>query len=281
VSETPRARRTPRTLHELRPVTAIDEARPRVRARGFAYWYGLAFVLSSFLGFTPTYWAPLASGTPVFNPIVHLHGALFFGWTLYFFYQTHLVAERRITQHRAAGMLGVAWAPALCVIGPLVALHTLLNAEAAGFGRLGEAIVMVPLSGIAGFAVLVTLALANTRKPEIHRRLMALTAVSVIDAPWARLTRPAVDIAYRALQAGAPSPWLGIVLSFSCADVFLIALIAHDWRKHGRPHRVYLFGGAAILAVQYGRLLFVDTAAWHAFTHAFLAMVGVFPEPRP
>jgi hypothetical protein len=156
-----------------------------------------------------------------------------------------------------------------------------MNAEAFGFGRLGESIVMVPLSGIAGFAIVITLALVNTTRPEIHRRLMALSVVSVIDAPWARLTRPAVDLAYSALDAGPPSPWLGIVLSFVCADLFLLALVVHDWRRHGRPHRVYVIGAIAILAVHYGRLLVVDTAAWHAFAHGFLSMAGTFPEPRP
>ena len=264
----------------LPPVARNARAHPRVAPRSFYYWFGLAFALSSILGFIPTYWAPLASGKPVFNPVVHIHGALFFGWTLYFFYQTSLVSERRVLRHRALGMLGVAWATALCVLGPIVSLNTLMNAEAAGFGPLGESIVMVPLTGILGFAVVVTLAFVNVHRPDVHRRLMALSAVSVLDAPWARLTRPGVAWTIEALHAGPPSPWLGIVLSFACADVFLFAALAHDWRSNGRPHRVYVIGAVAILAVQYGRLLFVDTAGWHTLARAFLGLAGTFPEPH-
>jgi len=255
-------------------------ARPKVEAKGFYYWFSAAFAVSALLGFTPSYWGPLAAGKPVFNPVVHLHGALFFGWALYFFYQTNLIADRKLLRHRAMGMLGVAWAAALCILGVLVSLNTLLNAEAAGFGPLGEEVVVVPLSSITGFTILITLAFTNTHRPELHRRLMVLSTIAVLDAPWARLTRPLVAWACPALGLGPASPWLGIVLSFACADVFLVAAIVHDWIRNGRPHRAYVIGGLAIVAVQYGRLAVVDTAPWRAIVHAFLGLTGAFPEPH-
>lgn len=67
------------------------------------FYVGMAalFVLMAFGGFIPTYWARIAAPGFHANPIVHIHGALFFIWTLYFFAQTALVAVGRTPDHRS------------------------------------------------------------------------------------------------------------------------------------------------------------------------------------
>ena len=51
---------------------------------------------------------------------------------------------------------------------------------------IGIAFAIVPLSGILFFAVVFTLAIANTRRPETHKRLMLLAGISLLDAAVAR-----------------------------------------------------------------------------------------------
>ena len=66
----------------------------------------LACTAVAFLGFAPTYWLPLASGSFPPMPVVHFHGMLFFSWTLYFAFQTWLAASGRTARHRSLGVLG-------------------------------------------------------------------------------------------------------------------------------------------------------------------------------
>lgn len=62
------------------------------RARCFHVGMAGICVLIAFGGFIPTYRAKLAAGRFTGAPILHVHDALFFTWTLYFFAQTALVA---------------------------------------------------------------------------------------------------------------------------------------------------------------------------------------------
>ena len=55
----------------------------------------MVFVLISFGGFTPSYWAPVFSGTFHMPPIAHIHGILLFSWALFYLAQTAWVAAAR------------------------------------------------------------------------------------------------------------------------------------------------------------------------------------------
>ena len=74
----------------------------------FYLWMAGVFVLIAFGGFTPTYWARLATGTFHAPPILHVHGMLLFSWTLFYFVQTALVASGRTLSHKSWGMFGIA-----------------------------------------------------------------------------------------------------------------------------------------------------------------------------
>lgn len=74
----------------------------------FHFRMAMVFVVIAFGGFTPTYWAAVASGTFAAPPIVHVRGALLFSWTLLYLIQTALVASGRTTRHQALGLFGIA-----------------------------------------------------------------------------------------------------------------------------------------------------------------------------
>ena len=48
--------------------------------------------------------------------------------------------------------------------------------------------------------------------------------------------------------------------------------IVFDWRRCGRPHPVYLYGGAALLAVKFLNWPISMTPAWHSFAGGILAL---------
>ena len=171
---------------------------------------------------------------------MHFHGLLFFTWTLYFAFQTWLAASGRIARHRTIGMIGVSLATAMTILGFLVAVNAMKRSAAMGQLDEGIAFAIVPLSGILFFAVVFTLAIANIRRPETHKRLMLLAGISILDAAVARwfltfLAPPG--------PPGPPPVPVTIGPAF-VAYLLLVVAIVTDWRTRGRPHPVYVYGGA-------------------------------------
>jgi hypothetical protein len=71
----------------MRPSTAttMDERRLRtldLKATNFYVYMSVSAAAVAFLGFAPTYWAPLMTGAFKGHPVIHLHAAVFFSWTL-------------------------------------------------------------------------------------------------------------------------------------------------------------------------------------------------------
>jgi hypothetical protein len=259
-------------------MTAMAETFPRVgsrsNARYFYFYMALACVAVAFLGFAPTYWVPLASGKFKGDPIVHVHGLLFFSWTLYFAFQTWLAASGRIARHRAVGSIGVSLATAMTIFGTLAAIHFMKTAASHGFGDGGIALAIVALTGIAFFAIVFTGAIVVARRPEIHKRLMLLATISLLDAPVARwfLTFLAPPVA-----PGVPGP-VGIppvsvsVPPAMIAYLLLVVAMIFDWRTRGRPHPVYVVGAAALVALKFLNVPFSTTPAWRSFAGSLLAL---------
>jgi hypothetical protein len=210
-----------------------------VEAKYFYFYMALSCMAVAFLGFAPTYWLPMAKGSFPAMPVVHFHGLLFFAWTLYFVFQTWLAASGRIARHRTMGMIGVSLATAMTIFGFLVAVNAMKRSAAAGLTDEGIAFAIVPLSGILFFAVVFTLAVAATRRPETHKRLMLLAAISLPDAAVARwfLTFMAPP------GPPGPSPVPVTIAPAFVAYLLLAVAIVFDWRTRGRPHPVYLYGG--------------------------------------
>jgi hypothetical protein len=251
--------------------TLIDDRARAVAAAPAQYFYfqmALACAATAFLGFAPTYWLPLASGKFSASPVVHVHGLLFFTWTLYFAFQTWLAASGRVARHRTLGMIGVSLATAMTMMGFLASVHVMKLSAAIGQKDAGLAFSIVPLSGILFFAVVFALAVANTRKPEIHKRLMLLAGISLLDAAVARwfltfLAPPGPP---------GPPPVAVTIAPAMIAYLLLVVAIVHDWRSRGRPHAVYVIGGLALVAVKLLNLPISMSGAWHSFAGGILAL---------
>ena len=112
------------------------------------------------------------------------------------------------------------------------------------------------------------IAIAFTRRPEIHKRLMLVAGVSILDAAVARwfLTFLA--------PAGPPGPppVAVTILPALVASLLLVVAIVRDWRTRGRPHPAYVYGGGALLAVKVLNWPISATAVWHSFAGGTLAL---------
>ena len=234
----------------------------------FYFYMALSCAAVAFLGFAPTYWLPMASGTFKANPVVHIHGLIFFAWTLYFVFQTWLAASGRIARHRAVGMIGISFATAMTIFGTMVAINIMKNAAALGLEDEGISFAIVPLSGIGFFAIVFILAVTEIRRPEFHKRLMLLAGISLLDAAVARwfltfLAPPGPP---------GPPPVFVTIPPALVAYLLLVVAMVFDWRTRGRPHVVYVVGGIVLVIVKLLNLPVSTTQAWHSFAGGMLAL---------
>lgn len=242
----------------------------RPESRNFYVWMAAAFLLVAFGGFVPTYWAKMAAGTFHAEPIIHIHGALLFTWTCFYFTQTVLVASGRILKHRAWGLAGISLFTALmCSI--LVGQETVLARNATlGYGEAALRFSAVTLTAWPLMAIFFTLAIVKIRQPETHKRLMTLLMIGMMTPAIAR-----VFLTFFAPPGlvGPPPPFVatppGLV-----ADFFLAVAMVRDWRMLGRPHPVYVYGGMALVAQQLLAAPIAATAAWMHIAKAFAALAG-------
>ena len=228
---------------------------------------------TAFLGFIPTYFHPLAAGAFKANPVVHLHGLVFFGWTLFALAQTSLIPAGRVRLHRQAGLAGISLATLLVVLGTLASLNSLRTAVAGGDGPAGEAFLIVPLSLMATFAVLFAAAVANIDRPEWHKRLMLLATVSLLNAP---IARPLLVWVWPTPPTSPPPVWINVPACWLSYILVAVAMI-HDWRTRGRVHPVYLIGLPVLVFVAWAVIPISETAAWHGVARDFLALGGKAP----
>ena len=238
------------------------------RTKNFYFCMALSCTAVAFLGFAPTYWLPLAKRSFSASPVVHFHGLLFFAWSLYFTFQSWLAASGKVARHRTIGMIGVSLATAMTIFGFLVSVNVMKRSAALGQTDMGIAFSIVPLSSIVFFAVVFTLAIIATRRPETHKRLMLLAGISLLDAAVARwfltfLAPPGPP---------GPPPVEVTIAPALLAYLLLVAAMIFDWRRWGRPHPVYIYGGAALVAVKILNWPISTTAAWHSFAGGILAL---------
>lgn len=231
--------------------------------RWFYVLMAYACALVAFIGFTPTYWAPVVTGSFPGPPILHLHGLLFSAWMLFFIIQTTLAATGRVKHHRALGLFGIALATAMLIIGIIAQLHSLKVGIAAGLEFENRTFSIVPISIVIFFAGAVGVAIANIPRPEIHKRLMLVATISILPPAIARLIALMVSLP---ISPGHPPPIVFSLIPSFVSDLLLIAAIIYDWRTRGRPHPTYLVAGSALVVLQVVRVPLGATPEWHLFT---------------
>ncbi len=250
--------------------TVALESGLRVEGRYFYLWLAGAFVLVAFGGFSPTYWAPMAAGTFHAPPIVHIHGMLMFTWTCFFFAQTALVATGRTMDHRAWGLAGISLFSILAFSILVGEQAVLKRDEALGFGDAARRFAAVTLCAWPLLVTVFTLAIVKIRRPQVHKRLMVLLMTGMMTPAIARVF---LTLFAGSAPPGPPPPFVSMPPAF-VADLLLVAAMVHDWRTRGKPHSVYVIGGAVLLAQQVLTVPFAATPTWMGLAKAFEKLAG-------
>ena len=225
---------------------------------GFAVAIAAAVVLGFARPFFFRAWYPewaLVHGAP--EAFFYIHGTVFAAWLLLLIAQTSLVGAGRVDLHRRLGVLGTGLAVAIVLLGTVGAL--MAARRPTGFIDVPVPplqFLAVPFADLALFAAFVSLAFVHRRRPQSHKRLMLLAAISLAEAGVARW-----PFAFMA----TPLPVPGIGMTELCLDLFLVPLLVWDLASRSRPHPVTLWGGLALIVSQPLRFWLMGTPAWLAF----------------
>jgi len=240
--------------------------------RWFYHWMALTCLAIAVLGFMPTFFVPVAQGTFAREPVVIMHGLVFFAWVVFFCWQTWLVAAGRPAAHREWGLVGVALATAMAFSVTTLEIIRMHHAQPLSSAPPQPPVaVLNQVLAISFFEVCVVTGLANVRRPEAHKRLVLLATISLLGAPigrwWEMLF--AAEFAAAGSASGPPDPIIFLLLmapSLS-ASLLIVVAIVFDWRTRGRVSRVYSIGMPAFL-------LLGPLTALIGFTPAWLAAAG-------
>ena len=224
----------------------------------------------AFLGFAPTYWGPLLSGTLKVRPVIHIHALAFYAWSLLYAWQSWLASRREIVRHREWGLLAISVATAMVILGCLAAIAQMQAAASRGFAEAGRAFAIAPIGGLVFFAVTFTCAVINVRRPDWHKRLMLVTAVSILDAAIARwfqvVLQPSGQLEPAPVYVDLPPALLALLL--------LAYPMLHDWRRFGRPHSAFLIAGGALGVWKLVQVPLSATGLWQAIAGGLMAAAG-------
>ncbi len=219
------------------------------RSRFFLYM-SFAFLAIAVIGFSTTFFLPLARGTFAAPAIIHIHGALFFAWLLFFIAQASLIQSRSVLMHRRLGAFGAVLCVAIVVSGVLVGLFATRRDLAARGDSLVLGNFVNILIEMILFGSLVAAAIIFRRDSESHKRLLLLATITALGPAWVR---------FRHFMPFIDNPF--VVFSLIADSVLLIA-IARDWLAFKRIHPVYIWAGGAMVAVHIIELSAIESSAW-------------------
>lgn len=197
-----------------------------------------------FTGFSFTYFGPMLAGEyPSVSPSVHLHGWSFFLWYLLLPVQSLLVRSRRLALHRTLGGASLGLATVMIATGLIVATVQIHRAEGPDGSPFWSLFGPGVLSTLLVFAVFYGLAIRHRRTPVLHRRYMIVASAGGLGAATFRIIGEIFPGASWAVPAG-----------LLATTLFVIAGMARDTMREGRPHPAYVRGLAFMVVVSGGSL---------------------------
>jgi hypothetical protein len=218
------------------PANATAPKAARRFRPSFYFWMTLAMAFFVFGGFGMSYIVPMSRGAfPPAPPIVHLHGLIFFSWMLLLITQSALVGAGKVRLHRSFGTWGIAHGTAIIVIGLMLQLIATRRAMDKGFAA-GTDGLYLGLCAFVGFSTMFALAIRNTHRPDVHRRMMLFAMLPVLPPGVNRFWSHALGL--------EPIP---VVPLYATLWSMAAAILIHEWRGRGRISGYSLFGAGWIV----------------------------------
>jgi hypothetical protein len=224
--------------------------------RPFYIGASLLMGLIAVVGFWPTYFGPLVTGTIAQPLLIHVHATVFTGWLVLFLTQAVLAATKQVAWHLRLGKIGIGYGALLVVVGLVTGA---LRSSKLPLGGQAEGLLFAATADMIVFAGFFAAAIVYRRKPQVHKRLMVVAANMLLIAAVARMTF-------------IPPPPAGLPLFLAIWFLPLISAMAYDWWSQRRLHAVYFIGLGAFV-VRILAIAIDKTEVWGAVTRAVVGLV--------
>lgn len=159
-----------------------------------------------------------------FLVLLAIHGAVFYGWMLFFVLQCALVRIHNIRLHRLLGWFGAGDGAMVILMGLWA---TFAEPAPVALERIG-------MVSMAGFGIPLALAILWRRRPAYHRRLLLVGTAVLTNAAFARF----------------PGGFVPDHLFYLGTDLLVAAGIASDLLTEQRVHPVYRYALPLLVAAQ-------------------------------
>jgi hypothetical protein len=223
--------------------------------------FTLAILAVIVRGFANTYYMAGMLHAPLPNGLIHVHGAVFSCWLLMLAAQTGLVTAGRTDIHRKLGYVGFGLACLMVVMGMLAATD-MLRRGVAPPPLTQPVFYVIPVTDILLFAGFMYAAFKEKSHPAVHKRLIMIGTLAIMDAAIARFP-------YDFIQKG--SHWHADALLYS----FLIVMMLYDWASTKRVQKVTLWSSLLLIVVQQVRVPLAMTPVWAGFARFMAAHLRV------
>ena len=167
--------------------------------------------------------------------LLWIHGAAFSSWVAFYILQSALVRTHNVRLHRTLGWfgagLGALMVPLGIAIGTIMGRFDIHTLHEPGV----EAFLIVPYYDMVMLAVILSLAIAWRKKPDLHRRLLFILTCHLTDAAFGRFPGYAMQNVY----------------FYAAADGLMLFGVLRDLVVDRRIHKVYLYAVPILAACQF------------------------------
>lgn len=193
---------------------------------------------------------------PEIRTLVFVHGFAMAGWILLYVVQTFLITTGNRRRHMAMGPLALLLAAGIVVAGAWLNVESVRHADPAMqlFGMTRKQFMASGFTSLLLFAGLLGVGLWQRWRPEIHRPMMFLATLSLLDAAIGR-----IDAVTELYQGTGWETLFGPSLGMLA---FGAALFVLQWGLTKRPDRWYLLGYGAIVFTDAVWIPLAKTSAW-------------------
>jgi hypothetical protein len=231
-----------------------DRRRPPPRKLHiFFIAFALIFSAIVLVGFSRTYFLPIAKGSLAKPLIVHVHGIFFFAWTGMLVAQSVLAATKRVRLHRTFGSFAGWLVLPMLVLGTIVAARDTVHDFKAGQGDGALSFFYGELADLAMFGLLAGGAMLLRTKPDYHKRWVVMGSLGLIGAAIGRIPE---------LNMYGQSIFLGLIASVA----------AYDLASRRAIHPATAIGAAVLLLIGLTEGPIGNTTLWLGIAHRLLAV---------
>lgn len=241
------------TLTDAGEAPAAAKLRRRVPRKLHAYFVSFTLLFTAFVlaGFSRSFFIPVANGTFSRPPFIHIHAALFFGWTSLLLLQAVLAATRRIRAHRRLGSMSAWLILPMLVTGSVVAARDTINDFNAGEGEERLAFFYGELADLAMFGLLTGAAMLLRNKADIHKRWVILGSLGLLGAAMGRIPE---------ISSSGFYIFVGLIMSVA----------AYDVASRRSVHWATVLGAAILLGLNLTQAPIGNSSGWLQAAHRLL-----------